>query len=531
MSPSSQRLSASSTIAVFVPGIERHLGLGIELDAVDVAVPARDRLLRLRQAADRRIAVDPRVEHGLPQSLDDVRRRPRLRVSAPEIDERLAVCGSGGCDAAEEPDEVLLRQPIAGAGGADAFRDRIGRPTSGRRRRSSALARRPPTSALTPRRGGETSGHDPADRTPRSLRRPPSQHGERARRAPAPRPREEPRPARHRRRRASPSRRSGRCSSRHRRARAAAARSAACTDRTCPRDSPRDRSVPATARAARPERAARCACARVDRRRVTLLGIVFFFVLAVDRGWIGPRRAVTLGAAASAALVGAGALAASQLRRHVRVRLGGRRRHRRLLRDAARRGRALRPHPGAARIRPRPPRSLPSARRSRSPGAPRRSRRSASLGAILVAGPGRAAGRPHGDRRGVRLSRARGGDRRRGAPQLARSARRVGRRHRAAGARTRRRQACARAPGRDRVLARLRSRAALARAAHAGSRTCRRACSCSARRSAASRRASSSTAARRAIAAARRRARLRGRIGRPLPARPRHRVGACGRSR
>ena len=95
---------------------QRHLGLGIELDAVDVAVPARDRLLRLRQAADRRIAVDPRVEHSLPQGFDDVRRRPRLRVSAPEIDERLAVCGSGSCDAAEEPDEVLLRQPIQALG-------------------------------------------------------------------------------------------------------------------------------------------------------------------------------------------------------------------------------------------------------------------------------------------------------------------------------------------------------------------------------------------------------------------------------
>ena len=39
---------------------------------------------------------------------------------------------------------------------------------------------------------------------------------------------------------------------------------------------------------------------------VTLLGVVFFFVLAVDRGWIGPSARVTLGAAASAALVGAG---------------------------------------------------------------------------------------------------------------------------------------------------------------------------------------------------------------------------------
>ena len=39
---------------------------------------------------------------------------------------------------------------------------------------------------------------------------------------------------------------------------------------------------------------------------VTLLGVIFFFVLAVDRGWIGPTARVTLGAAASAALVAAG---------------------------------------------------------------------------------------------------------------------------------------------------------------------------------------------------------------------------------
>ena len=39
---------------------------------------------------------------------------------------------------------------------------------------------------------------------------------------------------------------------------------------------------------------------------VTLLGVVFFFVLAVERGWIGPSARVSLGAAASSVLVGAG---------------------------------------------------------------------------------------------------------------------------------------------------------------------------------------------------------------------------------
>ena len=39
---------------------------------------------------------------------------------------------------------------------------------------------------------------------------------------------------------------------------------------------------------------------------MTLLGIVFFFVLAVNRGWIGPVARVTLGALASVFLVSAG---------------------------------------------------------------------------------------------------------------------------------------------------------------------------------------------------------------------------------
>lgn len=39
---------------------------------------------------------------------------------------------------------------------------------------------------------------------------------------------------------------------------------------------------------------------------VTLLGIVFFFVLAVNNGWIGPVARVSLGSIASAALLGAG---------------------------------------------------------------------------------------------------------------------------------------------------------------------------------------------------------------------------------
>jgi uncharacterized membrane protein len=39
---------------------------------------------------------------------------------------------------------------------------------------------------------------------------------------------------------------------------------------------------------------------------VTLLGVVFFFVLAVNRGWIGPGTRVGLGAAAAAIVFAAG---------------------------------------------------------------------------------------------------------------------------------------------------------------------------------------------------------------------------------
>ena len=120
---------------------------------------------------------------------------------------------------------------------------------------------------------------------------------------------------------------------------------------------------------------------------VTLLGVVFFFVLAVDRGWIGPTARVTLGAAASAALVGAGVwLRRSYGDTYASVSVG-RSRHRRLLRDAARRGRALRPDPGAARVDRAPPRSPPSVRRSHSPGTSETLASLGLVGAMLVPVP------------------------------------------------------------------------------------------------------------------------------------------------
>ena len=146
---------------------------------------------------------------------------------------------------------------------------------------------------------------------------------------------------------ASPSRRSGRCSSRHRRARTAAARSAACTVGRVPG------TVPGTG-PSRPPREPLDLSVLLGARAlawtggvVTLLGVIFFFVLAVDRGWIGPTARVTLGAAASAALVGAGVW----LRRaygdtyasvsSAGAGIAG------FLRDPARRRGALRPDPGA----------------------------------------------------------------------------------------------------------------------------------------------------------------------------------------
>src|SRR2546423_4045946 len=48
---------------------------------------------------------------------------------------------------------------------------------------------------------------------------------------------------------------------------------------------------------------------------VTLLGVVFFFVLAVNRGWIGPELRVLCGGLASAPVFGGGVLLEGRLRR------------------------------------------------------------------------------------------------------------------------------------------------------------------------------------------------------------------------
>ena len=86
---------------------DRDLARRIQLDAVDVAVPPGDRLLQLGQAAKRGISVDAGPRGGTLQRLDDVRRRPGLRVAAPEVDHVRARRGH----TPQEPCEVLRRQP------------------------------------------------------------------------------------------------------------------------------------------------------------------------------------------------------------------------------------------------------------------------------------------------------------------------------------------------------------------------------------------------------------------------------------
>ena len=117
---------------------------------------------------------------------------------------------------------------------------------------------------------------------------------------------------------------------------------------------------------------------------VTLLGVVFFFVLAVERGWIGPSARVSLGALVSTALIGAGlwlrraygdtyasvsAAGAGIAGLYVTLLAAGA-----LYRPPSRSG-------GTRRCGRR---SLPSVRRSHSRGARRRSQCLGLVGAMLV---------------------------------------------------------------------------------------------------------------------------------------------------
>ena len=129
MSPSSASTSDELDDAGLRPGEHRDLALGVDVDAVDVAVARGDRLARAREPANRRVAVDVRAPRRVDERLDDMRGRAELGVAAAEVDERWAVHGGRGCDAAEQRDEVLRRKPLQAGGPGTHPGDRIrGRP-------------------------------------------------------------------------------------------------------------------------------------------------------------------------------------------------------------------------------------------------------------------------------------------------------------------------------------------------------------------------------------------------------------------
>ncbi len=98
------------------PGHDRDLGVRVELDAVDLGVPSRNRLPQRGQPAKRRVPVSRRLVRRLGERVDHVLRRPDLGIPAPEVDERLPVERSVLGDLRQERGEVLLREPIEPVG-------------------------------------------------------------------------------------------------------------------------------------------------------------------------------------------------------------------------------------------------------------------------------------------------------------------------------------------------------------------------------------------------------------------------------
>jgi len=84
----------------------------VDVDSVDIAIADRNCLFQRREAGERGVAVDVGTRGGIGQSLHDMFRGPDLRVSTPEIDERLAVPARRGGDPCEQRGEVLLGQPL-----------------------------------------------------------------------------------------------------------------------------------------------------------------------------------------------------------------------------------------------------------------------------------------------------------------------------------------------------------------------------------------------------------------------------------
>ena len=314
MSPRWPSASASSTIAVFVPGHDRDLALGVELGAVDgrgsarrsprAAAAARGTARsRGRPAAPPpRAAPRRRAAAGRPRGC---RARGRARGGPPSR--------RGGGDAPEQ------RRRSTAAAAARAGPDAVARATHGAIVRGRAAGDRPfGRSVRAARRPHPCPGvaavthsrHERIRTTSGLLRAAPPPARGRAGRAP---PRHD-----HRRRRAGRSapaaaqtrrapehrggrRRDARAARSHGRVRASRPRRVAD-----PVPPPREFELP-------PEREpfdfSRLLGARtlaLTGGIVSLLGIVFFFALAVQRGWIGPVARVSLGALASGAMLGAG---------------------------------------------------------------------------------------------------------------------------------------------------------------------------------------------------------------------------------
>jgi hypothetical protein len=88
------------------------LGVRVELDSVVRAVAVGQSFPQLGKATKRRVPVNVRPLGASRQCVDDVRWRPGLGISAPEINERFALRYRRSRNAREKCPEVLLRKPL-----------------------------------------------------------------------------------------------------------------------------------------------------------------------------------------------------------------------------------------------------------------------------------------------------------------------------------------------------------------------------------------------------------------------------------
>ena len=86
--------------------------VGVQLDAVERAVPVGDRLAERRNPSERRIAVRAIFPRDLGEAFDDVRRRPDLGVPATKVDQLRPVGRRRSRDAGQELREVLRGKPV-----------------------------------------------------------------------------------------------------------------------------------------------------------------------------------------------------------------------------------------------------------------------------------------------------------------------------------------------------------------------------------------------------------------------------------